>query len=386
MAYRPLDGVRVLDLGILIPSALTGARLAHLGADVVKIEQRGRGDRIRQIPPFTEGASQQFMSHMWGRRSVELDLREDDDREVFGRLVVAADVLLENQLPGSWRAMGIDFHDLRRRHPRLVICSVTGFGQTGPLAKLPSHGLNMDALADSVPVVWEDGHPHLGWTYTSWGNELGSAHAATAICAALLHARATGEGAWIDVSCWDTLVESHRSEIATTWRGEPTNQHHRAHMPLYDTYLTSDGRLFLIGLLEPKFFQRFCAEVGRPDLLARHGGGMIEFGWGDDSLAGELAALIVTATADEWRDRFLAWDLPGSPVLEIPDVMRLEHFDARGLVDGERGEWPNVLSPVRWHHVDERAGRDLTPPPQLGADSAAVLAEWTGEPEARSGA
>src|SRR4051812_5970173 len=261
MAYRPLAGVRVLDLGILIPAALTGARLAQLGADVVKVEQRGRGDRIREIPRFTDGKSQQFMSHVWGRRSIELDLRDADDRQVFDDLVAVADVLLENQLAGSWARLGLDFDELRRRHPRLVICSVTGFGQTGPLAPLPSHGLNMDVLADSVPVVWEEGRPHLGWTYTSWGNELGSAHAATAICAALLEARSSGEGAWIDLSCWDALVESHRAEIATTWYGEPSNAHGNRHMPLYDTYLTSDGKLFLLGLLEPKFWQRFCAEV-----------------------------------------------------------------------------------------------------------------------------
>src|SRR5438874_806495 len=118
MAYRPLAGVRVLDVGILIPAALTGARLAQLGADVVKIEQRGRGDRIRKIPPFTAGASQQFMSHVWGRRSVELDLRDGEDRQVFDQLVASADVLLENQLAGSWKRLGLDFEELRRRHPR----------------------------------------------------------------------------------------------------------------------------------------------------------------------------------------------------------------------------------------------------------------------------
>ncbi len=376
--FRPLSGVRVLDIGILIPAALTGLRLAQLGADVVKVEQRGQGDRIRQIPPFTDGMSQQFMSHLWGRRSVELDLRVEKDRATFDRLIERADVLLENQLAGSWRRLGLDLDELRQRYPKLVIVSVTGFGQTGPLASLPSHGLNMDVLADTVPVVWEDGRPHLGWTYTSWGNELGSAHAAMAVCAALLAAKLRGEGSWIDLSCWDALVESHRAEIATSWRGEPSNMHEQAHMPLYDTYLTSDGKLFLVGLLEPKFWQRFCVEVNRPELREHHRGGAIEFGWGDAALANALTDIMATATCDQWRDRFLAWDLPGSPVLEIPDVMQLPHFTARDLVEGEPGSWPNVLSPIRWHHVGERAGRGLRPPAQLGCDLEQVLAEWTG--------
>ena len=100
MPYRPLAGVRVLDLGILIPSALVGHRLAALGAEVVKIEQRGRGDRIRAIPPFTDGESEQFQSHLWGRRSIELDLRTPDDQETFRRLAAVADVIVENQLAG----------------------------------------------------------------------------------------------------------------------------------------------------------------------------------------------------------------------------------------------------------------------------------------------
>ena len=221
----------------------------------------------------------------------------------------------------------------------------------------------MDALHDGIPVTWENGRPHLGWHFTSWGNELGSLHATTAICAVLLHARATGGGAWIDMSCWDALVETHRAEIATTWRGEPVNRHKVQYSALYDTYLTSDGKLFLAGLLEPKSWKGFCAEVNRPNLVGRHGGGEIEFGTGDDALAAELASIIITATAEEWRDRFLAWDLPGSPILEIPEVMDLEHFAARGLIESEPGSWANVAPPIRWHHVDERAGFGLKPSP-----------------------
>ncbi len=379
MAYRPLDGVRVLDLGILIPSALVGHRLAGLGAEVVKVEQRGRGDRIRAIPPFTAGESEQFQSHLWGRRSIELDLRTEEDRTTFRRLASVADVIVENQLAGSWARIGLDLGELRATRPDLVVCSLTGFGQTGPLASLPSHGLNMDALADGLPVEWREGQRRLAPTHTSWGNELGSLHAALAIVSAVLAARSTGEGAWIDVSCWDALVESHRAEIATHWRtGEPCNAHERSMGPLYDVYTASDGRLVLFGALEPKFFKRFCNEVGRPDLAKHHSGGEIEFGVGNEELRAELEKVFASASSDEWRQRFIDWDVPGSPVLQLPEVTQLEHFAARGIVEGDAGTWPNVTLPIRWHHVSERAGAGLAAPPELGADTDDVLREWLG--------
>ncbi|WP_165485760.1 CaiB/BaiF CoA-transferase family protein [Frankia sp. Cppng1_Ct_nod] len=379
MPYSPLAGVRVLDLGILIPSALVGHRLAALGAEVVKIEQRGRGDRVRMIPPFTEGESQQFRSHLWGRRSIELDLRDADDQDTFRRLAEVADVVVENQLAGTWARLGLDLGELRAQRPELVVCSLTGFGQTGPLAALPSHGLNMDALADGLSVQWRDGQQRLAPTHTSWGNELGSLHASLAIVSAVLAAKMTGEGAWIDVSCWDALVESHRAEIATQWRtGEPCNAHERPMGPLYDIYRAGDGRPVLFGALEPKFFERFCAEVGRPDLVFHHGGGEIEFGFGNETLRRELEGVFAQATAEEWQRRFTEWDVPGSPVLQLPDVIRLEHFSARGMLEGAEGTWPNVLLPIRWHHADERAGTGLTPPPDLGADTDDVLREWLG--------
>ncbi len=172
--YQPLAGVKVLDLGILIPPALTSAKLVALGADVVKVEQPPWGDRIRAIPPFgDDGESPQHMAQNWGKRSIALDLRSDEGRATFLRLADVADVIVENQLAGSWARLGIDFATLRSERPELVVCSITGFGQTGPYATLPSHGLNMDALADTMNLDWIDGEPRLGWTFTSWGNEFG---------------------------------------------------------------------------------------------------------------------------------------------------------------------------------------------------------------------
>jgi alpha-methylacyl-CoA racemase len=381
-SYQPLRGVKVLDLGILIPAALTTAKLVALGADVVKVEQPPYGDRIRAIPPCApDGESPQHMGQNWGKRSIALDVRDEADKALCLRLAGAADVIVENQLAGFWAQLGIDFAALREGRPGLVVCSVTGFGQTGPWAKLPSHGLNMDALGDTLNVEWHDGKPELGWSFTSWGNELGSTYAALAVCAALLSARATGEGAWIDLSCWDALAECHRTEIVmTNILDEPFSMHASRKMgPFYNTYLSSDGKAVLLGTLEPKFWTRFCDNIGRPDLAGRHGGEQIEFAWGDDALRQELEPIFASATAQEWLERFVAWDVPGGPVLDVPAIMETDHFKARGILEGEPRRWANVTSAVRWHHTGERAGTGLAPPPGLDADRQTVLADWLGE-------
>jgi alpha-methylacyl-CoA racemase len=286
MSYQPLAGIKVLDLGILIPAALTSGKLAALGADVVNVEQPPHGDRVRVVPPLgDDGESPQHMGQNWGKRSIGLDVRDPEGRAVILALARQADVIVENQLAGFWAEQGIDFAALRTERSALVVCSVTGFGQTGPWASLPSRGLNMDALADTLNIEWEDGQPHRGWTFTSWGNELGTAFAAMAILAALVAVRTTGEGAWIDLSCWDALVESHRTEIALTRRTKrPVSMHAPQRQALYDTYLSSDGVPVLLGTLEPKFWARFCENIGRADLVARHGGATLAFGQDDDDL------------------------------------------------------------------------------------------------------
>lgn len=376
--YKPLAGTRVLDLGILIPPALVSNKLVALGADVVKVERPGIGDRIRAVPPLdSAGISSQHMAYDWGKRSVALDLTTTDGIADFRRLAEKADVIVENQLAGHWARAGIDFAELRRQRPELIVCSITGFGQTGPLAALPSHGLNMDALADSVNVVDVDGEPRLGWVWTSFGNELGAANAAVAICAALAQVRSGGDGAWIDIACWDALVESHRTEILVSMRtGETMNMHERVHGPLYDTYRSSDDKAVLFAAIEPKFWRNFCEGVGRPELVEHHNGTELDMGDDAQYLRKELTSIFAAATAREWDARFLAWDCPGCSVLQMPDVMEHPQFAARHLVEGSPGDWPLMRSAIRWHHADERAGAALAPPPQVGADTTAIFHEW----------
>jgi crotonobetainyl-CoA:carnitine CoA-transferase CaiB-like acyl-CoA transferase len=128
--------------------------------------------------------------------------------------------------------------------------------------------------------------------------------------------------------------------------------------------------------LEPKFWQRFCERIDRPDLVDRHGGAQLAFGDDDVELARELTAEFAKATAAQWLSRFLEWDVPGGPVLDVPAIMETDHFRARAIIEREEGGWPNVTTAIRWQHTGGRAGDGLGPPPAFDADHDAVLADW----------
>lgn len=384
--YQPLRGVKVLDIGILIPPNQCTVKLTALGADVVKVEMPEIGDRVRYIGgvgPRMENAHHQSQAR--GKRSIALDLKDADDQALFRELADQADVIVENFLPGRLAEIGIDFEQMRERRPELIVCSITGFGQTGPLADMPSHGLNMDALADSLNVDWRDGDPLLGRTFTSWGNEMGSTYACFAICAALFERSRSGEGAWIDISNWDTVVEAHRSEIAEAYftgnMERPDPNAVTQGREFYNTYLSKDGRAVLLGTLEKKFWINFCRNVGREDLIDHHSGKPLEFesAKGQTNLREELKAIFATATAEEWDRRFIEWDCPGSAVLHITDIIKHPHFAARNLVQGEVGHWPNIANAIRWQHSDERAGVNMSPPPAIDEQRAEILRDWLGK-------
>src|SRR5262249_15271238 len=151
--------------------------------------------------------------------------------------------------------MGVDFAEVRRTYPHIVCCSLTGFGQTGPLAGTPSHGMNMDALAGVLFLEEYQGRPAIQTKGFSVGVELGALHAALAIVAATNRARDTGEGAWIDLSCWDTAVDATRQTIGTLLAAP--EQRREGKPPLYDIYVASDGGLVLFCAIEQKFWERF---------------------------------------------------------------------------------------------------------------------------------
>jgi crotonobetainyl-CoA:carnitine CoA-transferase CaiB-like acyl-CoA transferase len=274
--------------------------------------------------------------------------------------------------------LGLDLRELRRRTPALVVCSITGFGQDGPLATLPSHGMNMDALAGCVLTSTLDGRPAISeGTYTSIGTELGGVNAALAIVAAVLCARSTGRGAWIDASCWDAAVESHRFNLVHRASTGRPFMDLRGMGPLYDVYATADGRELFFGAIEEKFWVSFCEGVDRPDLLERWRGGdaPVHFA-GDADLRSALEAIFAAATGAEWAERFAAWEVPGSLVMSVQDVLESDHLRARGLLRDGVGDVAVVCDPMRWMDDDTRPGAAAGPCSPIGADTEDVMDRW----------
>jgi crotonobetainyl-CoA:carnitine CoA-transferase CaiB-like acyl-CoA transferase len=382
MSYKPLTGVRVLDLARLIPGDLASRKLADMGADVVKVEGPGVGDYLRVLPPRVGDLGVHHWNLNRNKRSIQLDIHSPQGEEMFAALLQKADVILEVSVPGRYKAAGLDFAQWRKARPELVVCSLSGFGQSGPWASLPSHGMNLDALAGCVVTRSSEGRLQIDYGLsTSLANELGALNAALGIAAAVFFARVSGQGQWIDISCWDAAVEIQRSALVRAAAGVPVDADEMTGSVLYNLYLCGDGEYVVFCAIERKFWERFCAGVDRPDLVARWQGpaGGVDHRIGDLALREELDRIFASADSMLWLSRFLEWQVPGSPLLRSEHLVALEHIRARGLLQTVAdAPLPHVADPIRWVESDSRPGDHATPSPALGADEAAVLRDWLG--------
>ncbi|OJY20201.1 CaiB/BaiF CoA-transferase family protein [Pandoraea sp. 64-18] len=328
VADAPLAGVTVLDLTRLLPGPLAGLRLAELGAHVVKIEDTGAGDYAREMMLNDGEAPPSAFWRLLNRgKSVErLDLKRDSDRVAFLDWVVRADVLLEGFRPGVMARLGFDYETLARLRPSLVMASITGYGQHGPMAQAAGHDINyigyagvLDQLGDSndAPIV-----PNF-----QIGDLYGGGQAAVqAVLAALVAAQRTGRGRWLDVSMTHEVfranlipaVALHRQGHAPRAGADLLN----GGVPCYQVYRTRDGRYMAVGALELKFWQTLCDVLGRSEWKARHWSLGQAIG-GDDAraLQAELAAVFASASQADWTLRFADADCCVTPVLRLEEAV-----------------------------------------------------------------
>ena len=376
---RPLEGVRVLDLARLIPGALVSRWLGDLGADVLKVEEEGRGDYMRGMPPYVDGQGLMQAMADSGKSSLELDLRSEEGANQLRRLAEVADVIIEGARPGSLKRLGLDLAELRRTRPEVIVCSITGFGLHGPLAGIPSHGMSIDTLAGVADVQKTNGRWKLRGTLTSTISvEIGVLNGVIGILACVANVRRGGEGAWIDVSLWDAAVEANRINVALAYLDADQRLVIGDQGPLYSVYECADHRLVMFGAIEEKFWLRFCKAVGREDLIPRWGS-VGEIGFGDDeSLADDIASVFTQRTASEWADLFEKENIPINTVLDVDDVVQHPHFADRRLIAGQIGQTriPNILNPIVWVDSGARLGTERGPAPSLGEGGADVARKW----------
>ena len=318
---QPLAGVRVLDLSRLLPGPMCSWYLMGLGAEVVRVEHPSHPDYMRFVPPNdASGTGAWFHAVNAGKRSVALNLKHPEDREKLLAMLPGFDVLLESFRPGVMARLGLDPLQLRAQHPRLVIASISGFGQDGPMRTAPGHDLGYRALAGSLAVGPRDADglpsmPGLQVADIAGGSMTG----AMAISAALYGREKTGEGDWLDISMTESVMALAALEIAATatagQQPAPGKTALTGGSPFYRMYRCSDGGVVAFAALEPKFQQALCAAIGR------------EIEMSEDA----LAALFATRTRDEWA-RLLEGACV-NPMLELDELAEHpQHAHRRSLV------------------------------------------------------
>jgi crotonobetainyl-CoA:carnitine CoA-transferase CaiB-like acyl-CoA transferase len=390
---RLLSGLRVVECSMLGPGAIS-TPLADLGADVIKVEPPA-GDYIRSMSwPIIEGQSLLHLHISRGKRSVVLDLRTDGGRETFLDLVRTADVVVEAMRPGGLDRRGLGYQRLREANPRVVMCTISGYGMTGPYRDLPSHGIAYDAWAGTVaPVPGPEGLPAIP-DHTSIGITAGPLFAAAATLAAVLHARETGEGCHLEVAQSDAAAafdwlrsEGHRAyqrpEPEVT--GNPSDDYQRrppgtagmVDSVRYQFYPASDGYVLFMAS-ERKFWQNFCTAVGRADLFEAHPGARLaDHARGDLELRRELAEIFRKRETAEWIQFGLDHDVPIGPVNSPADIGADPQFaDRMPWQPASRLIADQLPFPVRV--VGEQPPAAARPAPALGEHTDEVLAEVLG--------
>ena len=392
-----LDGVRVLEVAVLFNGDLVGQHLGDLGADVIKIESPGRGDYLRDM--LGQIVTHQSPAHLQvnrNKRSVTLDVRADEGRELFWTLLEQTDVFVDGLLSGACDRMGIGYDEQRRRKPSIVYCHCSGFGATGPYAAIPTHGQMMNAAAAGVALSLDpDGfvrqHPNdelmFGTSGGGDGTTAAAVHAALRTVAALLRRDRTGAGAVLDAAGADAVIAQGWIGAVYGWNEQRltsrTGLRPRGTPPFssarYQYYATSDARFVLFCAIEPKFWRRFCAAIERPDLVGADADGAapVEFAHGDDALRRELQQVFATRTQQEWVSVAIEHDVPIGPAHQgVAALLDDDHLRSRDIVvEGEHpvaGPFKYVGSPVI---VDGERFEVQRPAPDLGQHTDEVLAE-----------
>jgi crotonobetainyl-CoA:carnitine CoA-transferase CaiB-like acyl-CoA transferase len=380
--YAPLSGVRVLDLTNVLAGPLCAFQLALMGADVIKVETPNGGDLARQLgadPTLNRalmGAS--FLAQNAGKRSVTINLKHPSGRRVFERLVVSADVLVENFRPGVMARLDLGYERLSTLNPTLVYCAISGFGQDGPLSQNPAYDQIIQGLAGVMSVTGDDesGPLRVGFPIC---DTIGGMVAAFAVASALRHRQQTGRGVFIDVSLLEATLTAMGWVVSNYLiAGEiPTrmgNENFTASPS--GTFRTGSGALNIAANRQEQF-ESLCRLIGRPDLVEDP-----RFARREDrlrhrqALTAEIEQALAARPAAEWELLLNRAGVPAGPVLSVPEILAHPQIVERGLVqrfDRVPGVGGSVAVAATGFRLSGERPRVTAPPPRLGEHTDEVL-------------
>lgn len=383
-----LEGVNVVETGVLMTVDFLGRLLGDEGADVVKVETPQLGDYLRNIMTrFAPDWSTFHLTLNRNKRSLTCDARTREGRAVLERLLARADIFITGNVGDTNRKLGLDYESVRAIRPEIVYCQATGFGASGPYAEVPTHGQMMDALGGGAPPMALDEAGFVQPTgqalVASPGVVIGPLYAAFGVACALAGARVSGEGTYIDVSCADAVLSAkwlgalpalNPEKVDASWAaGAGGGAENSAK---YQYYETSDGRFVLFCAIEPKFWNHWCHAVGREDLLEAHRDDLVvDFGRGEDDLRREIQGVFHTRTLEQWMQVAVDADVAMGPALTFDEIRGDPHLEARGQVVVEHhprfGEVLTLGNPI----VVPGKTFTVRSAPSLGEHTDEVLAE-----------
>ena len=376
--FSPLAGMRVLDFSKVIAGPLCAQYLGDMGADVIKIEPCGRGDDTRHWPPFVEDVGTIFLAVNRNKRSLAIDLKSSEGRDIIRRLVPRCDVVLESFGPGVTERLGIGYDALKTLNPGLVYCSVSGYGTKGPMKDAKGYDLIAQAFSGMMSITGEKDGPPMRSPFSPVDQGTGL-HAVIAILGALLQRTRTGEGMKLETSLFDTAVGFLSYYLQGYWsHGKEPERHGAGHESLcpYQAFDTADKPVIL-GIANDALWVAFCEVAGVPE-LARDprfltGGARVA---NRAETVARVQDIMRRHTRADWLTILGARAIPCVPVNTLGELAHHPQLDASDLVldyrSGSGAPRKTVAAPVR------AGGARMalrTPPPRLGEHSRAILTE-----------
>jgi len=367
-----LDGLHVLDLSRLLPGPLCTMILGDLGADVVKVEQPEIGDYARFAPPLIGDTGSAFLMLNRNKRSITLNLKNAEAKEILHKLATKADVFVESYQPGVAERLGVGYPAIRKVNEHIIYCSISGYGQTGPYRDLVGHDLNYAAYSGAIGATGLKGGPPVIPAIQI--SDIQSAiYAAVAITAALYRREKTGEAEFIDVSLMDTAVASMIMPLSFHFAGASTERGESflsGGAPFYNVYETKDRRFISIASLEPKFWVELCNALGVEEYQDQQ----IVSAQVSQQIRADLAEKFREKKRDEWVKILNEREIPCAPVYDVSEVPADPQVRARKMIfemETEAfGKLNQLATPIRISHnpLVVRSG-----PPKLGQHTLEIL-------------
>ena len=382
MTQQALEGLRVLDLSRLLPGPFCSMMLADLGAEVIKIEEPGIGDYIRYAPPMLKENSAYFLALNRNKKSMTLDMRKEQGREIFLKLVETSDVVIDGFRPGVMRKMGLDYEILQAVNERIIVCAISGYGQDGPYADRAGHDLNYISIAGLTSLTGlRDGRP------VQPGMQLadiaaGSLTAAYSILAAVIARQKTGKGQFVDVSMMDGamafLCLYGAKYFADGIIPAPSREILNGQLACYNIYETADGKYISMGALEGIFWTAFCEAVGKEDWI------QLQFAQGQEGydLIDEVQKLFSQRSQGDWLELLKDVDCCLEPVNTLEEAFNHPQVRHRRIViDMDHPVEGKIRQLNTAAKFSLTPAEIRTPPPGLGEHTDQILRELGCQPD-----